>query len=363
MKIINSGIKFEIYPNNIKTYDQLPVGSYFVRYNDDDGFYLTSAPTFKAVGEKVYGSREDKVSKVMASYTEMSRSLGVILSGDKGIGKSLFSRMLSIRAFELEMPTIIIDTAYRGIEKFVATIEQECLILFDEFEKVFDGSRGARQEDLLGLFDGVSQQKHLFVVTANEVHKLSEFLLNRPGRFHYHLRFSYPTEEEILEYMSDNVSKEYHSEIAPVIKFSSFIDLNYDCLRAISYELDSGLSFSEAIQDLNIIKTDRFIPVSLAITLKNGVEMHRQCSINSNFELSLDYDHFSSGKASYYVSMDVDLNKSEQKKGCIIVDLNSVGNFGLYQDVRGGQDIRIPFEDIEGIYVTKAPQASLHFKV
>ena len=44
------------------------------------------------VTEKAYGVHTEKLEKVMDSFKLFSRSLGVILSGDKGIGKSLFAK-------------------------------------------------------------------------------------------------------------------------------------------------------------------------------------------------------------------------------------------------------------------------------
>ena len=39
---------------------------------------------------------------------------------------------------------------------------------------------------MLSLFDGLDNGKKLFVITCNEVERLNAYLLNRPGRFHYH---------------------------------------------------------------------------------------------------------------------------------------------------------------------------------
>ena len=92
--------------------------------------------------------------------------------------------------------------------------------------------------------DGMSGGKKLFVITCNSLHKLSEFLINRPGRFHYHFRFDYPNADEIREYMTDKIPTEMHGEIDAVIAFAARVRLNYDCLRAIAFELSTGLSFA-----------------------------------------------------------------------------------------------------------------------
>ena len=49
---------------------------------------------------KIYGVHTEKVFKVLNSFEKVNRSLGVILSGDKGIGKSLFAKLLAIEAMK-----------------------------------------------------------------------------------------------------------------------------------------------------------------------------------------------------------------------------------------------------------------------
>ena len=147
----------------------------------------------------------------------------------------------------------------------------EIMVLFDEFDKTF--ARGGKDEDpqvtMLSLFDGVSPRKKLFVVTCNELRNLNSFMVNRPGRFHYHLRFDYPGAKDIQEYLSDVLEDEYKVEIDSVIEFSNRIGLNYDCLRSIAFELNQGLSFADAIKDINIVNVERE-PYSLKIFFEDG---------------------------------------------------------------------------------------------
>ncbi len=42
-----------------------------------------------------------------------------------------------------------------------------------------------------------------------------------------------------------------------MVDFSKRVALNYDCLRAIAFEINNGLEFSEAIKDLNIVNIER----------------------------------------------------------------------------------------------------------
>lgn len=261
MKAISIGNRYEIHEDSLKSYDKLPVNTYTVRFDKMTGFYLMLRPDL-AVKEKVYGIHPEKADKVLHTFSMFDRNLGIILSGPKGIGKSLFARLLATKAQAAGYPVIIVDQYIPGIAAYMASIDQEVVFLFDEFDKTFEGIRpGDNEADpqtgLLSMFDGTGHGKKLFVITCNGLQKLSDYLVNRPGRFHYHFRFEYPTSEEIQAYLNDNLDAEYASEIPKVVFFSRKVALNYDCLRAIVFELNLGAPFEKAIQDLNIINLNK----------------------------------------------------------------------------------------------------------
>ena len=253
MKVISQGNVYSIHSDLIQTHNNLPSDIYFVRYSQERGYHLLKRSDIDVNESKIYGVHHQKCEKILAAFEHFDRNLGVILSGDKGIGKSLFARLLSSKAMEKGKPILIIDRCTRGLGDFIASIEQECVVLFDEFDKTFDDDS---QNELLSLLDGLTSGKKLFVVTCNSLSKLSEFMVNRPGRFHYHLRFEYPGAMEVREYLEDKLPQQYHNEIKEVVVFSRKVKLNYDCLRAIAFELSMGLSFQDAIKDLNILNTD-----------------------------------------------------------------------------------------------------------
>lgn len=143
------------------------------------------------------------------------------------------------------------------------------MILFDEYDKIFNDKKYNCQAEMLSLFDGVSAGKKLFVITCNEIQSLSQYLINRPGRFHYHFRFLYPTADEIRAYMEDKLDKQYYDEIENVIAFSVRMNLNYDCLRSIAFELNTGSKFQEAINDLNIIRIDEYKEIKIVVEFEN----------------------------------------------------------------------------------------------
>lgn len=270
MLIVESGKRYRIFNNAITTYDQLPPKTYRVDYDPETRiFSLLETHDFEIPETKIYGQHLDKVKKVLNSMDKMNRNLGVILSGDKGIGKSLFSKCLGLKARKKGIPVILVNEYHEGIANFLEEIEQTVMILFDEYDKTFDEKKHNCQAEMLSLFDGVSAGKKLFVITCNEIQSLSQYLINRPGRFHYHFRFLYPTADEIRDYMEDKLDKQYYDEIENVIAFSVRMNLNYDCLRSIAFELNNGLKFQQAINDLNIIRISQYKNIKIIVEFEN----------------------------------------------------------------------------------------------
>lgn len=293
MNVVSSGAKYMIYDDYVMTYKELPAKTFRAAFNKMTGPYLVEAPNL-SVKEKAYGGYDTKVEKVMKRFGEFNRSLGVILSGKKGIGKSFFTRMMADKAVKSGMPVIIVDGAFPGLGQFIDSIEQEVMVLFDEFDKTFvglddDGDCDTSiQNSLLSMFDGISQGKKLFVITCNEIDRLSEYLVNRPGRFHFHFRFLYPSADEVAEYLHDKLNEKYWDEIAAVVSFTQRTNLNYDCLRAIATELNAGESFESAIVDLNILNTDRLL-YDIEVMFNNG---KTACQRDVRTSFDKDYESF-----------------------------------------------------------------------
>lgn len=274
MKAVSTGSQYIIYDDNLRVFDQLPPQSYKVCCSRQQGFYLEKYIEPDAREDKIYGDHTAKVERVMNAFERSNRNFGVILSGAKGIGKTLFAKLLGIETIARGMPLLVVDRYIPGIASYLESIDQECMVLFDEFDKTFGGIKQADgdanpQTEMLGLFDGVANGKKLFVVTCNETRDISDFLINRPGRFHYHFRFDYPTAEEIITYLKDKLPVTQYPEIPNIVSFAGRIPLNYDCLRAIAFELSSGCTFKEAASVLNIVnlKLERY---NVTAIMKDG---------------------------------------------------------------------------------------------
>lgn len=255
MNVVSSAGTHRIYGDFVQTSDHISPGTYEICFTKMGGFYLSDRNDLVVKENVVYGEHEQRADKILRGFHESDRNFGVILSGQKGCGKSLLAKVIAKKAIEAGIPMIISNRYYPGIDGFIASIEQEVVVLFDEFEKTYKTIDDVYpQEEMLSLFDGIDGGKKLFLITCNDVSKLNSFFLNRPGRFHYHFVIGSPSSEDIRNYLQDKLLPEYHHNIDKVISFSMISNITYDILRAITFELNLGYSFEDSVRDLNISK-------------------------------------------------------------------------------------------------------------
>ena len=367
MKIIQSGSVYTFHDDSIQTHNRLPAHTYSVSYDQRKGCFLTAHEDI-SVCEKAYGIQNEKVVKVMGSFEKSERSIGVILSGDKGIGKSMFAKKLCVKAMECGLPVILVEECVPGIAKFIESINQECIVLFDEFDKIFKSNSDEEdaQAKLLSLFDGTAGGKKLFIVTCNELYGLNDYIVNRPGRFHYHFRFEYPTSDDIKEYLTDKLDPKYYEEIPNVVGFSQKISLNYDCLRSIAFELNQGVSFKEAIADLNIlnVSTESY---NVVLHFENGMTLHHFRYNVNLFDNDRNYQWVTLYNDSGTSVADVKFDKGFVTFDALrnIVVINSDGLIMDYDDYdEDSKEVQI-YKSLKPAYMTfaKCHNRSLHYNL
>ena len=231
-------------------HETLPVGTYSIIYDDCAGqFYLERIEDFE-IKHKIYGKATCRSDRILRTFQSRTASTGVLLSGEKGSGKTLLAKKISIDAAAKGISTLVVNTAFKGVKfnSFIQMINQPTVVLFDEFEKVYDDDD---QEHLLTLLDGVYPSQKLFLLTCNEMHRIDSNLLNRPGRIFYALTFGGVDADFIREYCEDNLdAKEYISQICSVAAL--FYYFNFDMLKAMVEEMNRyGETPGEVMEMLN----------------------------------------------------------------------------------------------------------------
>jgi len=263
--------------NAVSILDTLSAGIFELDYNHDKGFSLNEADGFFKNPEKLYGEAETATKKVLNTFEAVDGNLGVLFSGPKGLGKSLTVRNISKEALKKGLPVILVKEHFENIAPFIETICQPSVVVFDEFEKLYRNSKRIDKDDLegqdslLNLFDSSLNGKKLFLLTCNDTRNLSEYLLNRPGRIHYHFRMNRLSIGEITEYCEDNLCKESHSLIHDICSLGARIpDFSYDMLRSVIFELNAyKCGLAEARRVLNI-EAKAQSPFNYTIYFKSG---------------------------------------------------------------------------------------------
>lgn len=259
VKFADDGQDLTLLPISTVTTDELQPGTYTFAYHQMKGVWLTHCARIPEVNMKVYGETNARVQKSMKTFLRRPRNTGVLLEGEPGMGKSVFIKLIAAEAYKINMPVIVIKEDIPGMIDLLAKVHTKCLVIMDEFEKIFTGSDEAArngdvssQNKLLSLMDGMDDNKKLFIASVNDSWRVSRFMKNRPGRFFYCFQFNNLDQHQIKEYLEDRLT---NKEILPHL-VTSLVGhkVNYDSLAAIVEEVNAGNSVEETLQDLNLDK-------------------------------------------------------------------------------------------------------------
>lgn len=236
-RFIKNGNQFMVASEeSMDVRDMLPPGNYTVKEMPMGGpLYLEHIDNFNRPS-KVYGDCLKNTDRVIRTFMDRPNATGVMLTGEKGSGKTLLTKNIAIELANQGIPTIVINAPWCGdkFNSFIQTIEQPCAILFDEFEKVYDRDE---QEAILTLLDGVFPTKKLFLLTCNDKYRVDFHMRNRPGRVYYMMEFKGLDVNFIREYCEDNLNnKTYIDKVCSISTL--FGQFNFDMLKALVEEMN-----------------------------------------------------------------------------------------------------------------------------
>lgn len=203
------------------------------------------------IPEKLYDFENTFIDHVLNSWEINKGTMGIMLSGIKGIGKSLTAIRIALGT---NLPIIFLDkyTVDSNSLDYLESLKTDLVIVIDEFDKILPISQNNKmtldttQDDLLHRLDpGYDKENnYMYLFTSNHLHSINTFLLNRPSRIRYLRLYEEMDKDLIINIIED------HLEI-PKFKYDLLENigskgLNVDVLLKIIEEINiSGKPYSE----------------------------------------------------------------------------------------------------------------------
>ena len=220
----------EMDPNIFKK--DLPPGFYVTAYSDKEGVFLKEADPL-TIPAKIYGDSNSRLARILNSFENATKNLGVLLYGNSGSGKSLLAKQVCVKLSETN-PVIIVKSNHIGLlNNYIENIKERCVFFIDEFEKMFEKKED--QSYMLTVIDGATAKSNLFLFTANNKDMVNDFFFNRPSRIRYAYEYGYLPEDVIKEVLTDRLdNKDRVNDIFNAIV--RFNDPSFDVICELASE-------------------------------------------------------------------------------------------------------------------------------
>jgi hypothetical protein len=235
MQIVQNGRVYQL-ADFTATSMKLQPSIYLIRYNEvKDYYYLVELELFK-LPKKLYGDFS-VVDRYIKSFNDSSKNMGVLLSGEKGGGKTITAQLLCQK---IQLPVFVLTQPFKG-ETFIDFITNplwgKFVLFIDEFEKVYKkDDKEKNPEEILQLMDGNFQTRILFLLTVNEM-RINEYMINRLGRIRYRKHFDSLEDSVIQEVIDDILINKDHS--SSIYEFFDIINMStFDLLINIITEMN-----------------------------------------------------------------------------------------------------------------------------
>lgn len=178
---------------------------------------------------KVYGSYNRDADHMLGYFLNNKKSVGVLITGNTGSGKSLTCKLLCNKAITKGFPVIMVNgmNITKDIIQYLSTLDN-CVIFLDEFGKLTSRDNQAILLQML-----TDTNKRIFWLFANKSkYEIHQEFFNRTERIRYYLEYGKITKEVITEYCKDNNVEE---------SFVNLILTKYNFLSEFSFDQLQGL--------------------------------------------------------------------------------------------------------------------------
>jgi len=225
--------------------------------SDKETYSLEQVDDRFTVPERIFGNLNYYIEYYWRAFKRHNFKSGVLLTGQKGAGKSETAKVLCNRLIDSGLRAVMLTNVSYSAEliKFLDGLDN-VVFFFDEFSKIFP--QWVQGKMLTLLNNGLGKTRTV-IITENEKMSISNYIRNRPGRIRYSKHFDklhISTVNEYIEYMRVTDKEFIEAFLKLYKKMTGFA---FDHLQSIVTEhLDEpDVKFKELIDILNL---DEFTP-------------------------------------------------------------------------------------------------------
>ncbi len=184
-------------------------------------------------------------------FANAPHSIGVIMVGKKGTGKTEDASVICNIAISQGVPVIFVSGGITVTVELIhfLTKYNDVVIFIDEFAKII---KQDMQDAALTLFNDTAKTKRLFILTENDKRLISQFFLSRPGRIEFYQEYGRASENKVKAFChKQGISEAIIDEILKL--HARLPDFSIDHVRSI-IELwkNTNATIDEIISVINI---------------------------------------------------------------------------------------------------------------
>jgi len=325
----------------------------------DTGVKLFTLQDKFLVSERKFGDHNEFRKVLTEDYDRVGPSVGVILIGIKGSGKTMLAEDVCNHYLKLGLPVFRVNTILPlSVLELVSAAAGPAVWYFDEFGKVYrEDKDNSNRDDLLGFFGSASRLGSLYLVTANHDNELSNFMVHRPGRFRYSFSFHTPNLEQLDEVFNHYMVDE---ELRPMLRaWVSQNDVSYDVLCSVLPVIRGCKTRKEVYDKARIFNIPSF--PNFGITHFNTVDslyMDRSAAdfINQSSPILGYVWNKASGEIAYRIRVNVPTETGQQMRAEMrrlkFVDLEKYQVPSEFANVAEYGTVKYEFPDESGLMLT-----------